>query len=64
MFDPLCVSSLLSFKFSDTSSFVRFAGDDKQWEGEIDRYEGDERDEGERVGDVAGTSCQKKLQNE
>ena len=48
---------------SDASSLVRFAGDGEQWEGESDQHEGDERDEGERVGDVAGI-CRLKTGNE
>ena len=48
---------------SDASSLVRFAGDGEQWEGESDRHGGDERDEGERVGDVARI-CGRKSGNE
>ena len=62
MFDPLCVPHLLLFFFSDASAFVCYVGDVKQWEGESDRYKGVKCEEGERVVDIAGISCQKKLQ--
>ena len=64
IFDPFRVPRLLLFAFSDASSFVCFTGDGKQWEGDSDRYKGDEREEGERVGDVAGITCQKTCGNE
>ena len=37
---------------SDTSSCVHFVGDGKQREGESDRYERDERKEGNHIGNA------------